>query len=103
MPYHVIQTLIDPLWEKGIHAYFKATNLARLDDELIDRLSEHPSRGARARSARSTCTRWAERSAGSPMSATAFAERSMPFVLNAVTGWHDADAGPLRTGTGRVR
>ena len=40
MPYHAIQTLIDPLWPKGIHAYFKATNLARLDDELIDRLCE---------------------------------------------------------------
>ena len=40
MPYHVIQTLLDPLWPKGIHAYFKATNLARLDDELIDRLCE---------------------------------------------------------------
>lgn len=25
--------------------------------------------------------------------ATAFAERSMPYVLNAVTGWHDPDAG----------
>ena len=24
--------------------------------------------------------------------ATAFAERSMPFLLNAVTGWHDAAA-----------
>ncbi|MGZ4350910.1 MAG: FAD-binding oxidoreductase, partial [Solirubrobacteraceae bacterium] len=35
MPYHVIQTLIDPLWERGVHAYFKATNLARLDDGLI--------------------------------------------------------------------
>ena len=23
--------------------------------------------------------------------ATAFAERSMPYVLNAVTGWHDPD------------
>ena len=40
MPYQAIQTLIDPLWAKGIHAYFKATNLARLDDELIDRLCE---------------------------------------------------------------
>src|SRR6266508_666725 len=40
MPYTVIQTLIDPLWGKGIHSYFKATNLARLDDELIDRLCE---------------------------------------------------------------
>jgi hypothetical protein len=40
MPYNVIQTLIDPLWEKGVHAYFKATNLARLDDKLIARLAE---------------------------------------------------------------
>ena len=38
MPYHVIQTLLDPLWPMGINAYFKATNLARLDDDLIDRL-----------------------------------------------------------------
>jgi Berberine and berberine like len=93
MPYHVIQTLIDPLWPKGIHAYFKATNLARLDDELIDRLCEihlaapgpqceihvHQMGGAVGRVADG---------------ATAFTERSMPFVLNAVTGWHEPDAGP---------
>ena len=92
MPYQVIQTLIDPLWEKGIHSYFKATNLARLDDELIDRLCEihlvapgpqceihvHQMGGAVGRVADG---------------ATAFAERSMPFVLNAVTGWHDPDVG----------
>jgi FAD/FMN-containing dehydrogenase len=90
MPYQVIQTLIDPLWQKGIQAYFKATNLARLDDELVDRLCEnhlaapgpqceihiHQMGGAVARVADG---------------ATAFAERSMPFVLNAVTGWHDPD------------
>ncbi len=89
MPYNVIQTLIDPLWEKGINSYFKATNLSRLDDELIDRSDElhlaapgpqceihvHQMGGAVARV---------------PEGATAFAERSMPFVLNAVTGWHDA-------------
>ena len=93
MPYHVIQTLIDPLWPKGIHAYFKATNLARLDDDLIDRLCQfhlaapgpqceihlHQMGGAVGRVGEG---------------ATAFAERSMPFVLNAVTGWHDAEAGP---------
>jgi FAD/FMN-containing dehydrogenase len=92
MPYHVIQTLIDPLWPKGIHAYFKATNLARLDDELVDRLCEihlaapgpqseihlHQMGGAVGRVADG---------------ATAFAERSMPFVLNAVTGWHDPEVG----------
>ena len=96
MPYHVIQTLIDPLWQKGIHSYFKATNLARLDDELIDRLCEihlaapgpqceihvHQMGGAIARVAEG---------------ATAFAERSMPFVLNAVTGWHDPGMGAAHT------
>jgi len=88
MPYGVIQTLIDPLWPKGINAYFKATNLSGLDDDLIDRLAAlhlgapgpqceihvHQMGGAVARVAED---------------ATAFAERSMPYVLNAVTGWHD--------------
>jgi FAD/FMN-containing dehydrogenase len=91
MPYQMIQTLLDPLWPKGIQAYFKATNLARLDDDLVDRLCEihlaapgpqceihvHQMGGAVARV---------------DDGATAFAERSMPFVLNAVTGWHDAEA-----------
>jgi len=89
MPYLAMQTLLDPLWPRGISAYFKATNLTRLDDELIDRLCRihaaapgpqaeihvHQMGGAVARTADG---------------ATAFPERSMPFVLNAVTGWHDA-------------
>ena len=92
MPYLAIQTLIDPLWERGIHAYFKATNLARLDDELIGRLCRlhveapgpqceihvHQMGGAVGRVADG---------------ATSFAERSMPFVLNAVTGWRDPSVG----------
>ena len=92
MPYQAIQTLLDPLWQKGIHSYFKATNLARLDDVLVDRLCEihlaapgpqcelhvHQMGGAVGRVADG---------------ATAFAERSMPFVLNAVTGWHDPGVG----------
>ena len=101
MPYQMIQTLIDPLWEKGISAYFKATNLARLDDVLIERLCElhlaapgpqceihvHQMGGAVARVADD---------------ATAFAERSMPFVLNAVTGWHDPDVGTAHTDWSRT-
>ena len=93
MPYTMMQSLLDPLWQKGIGAYFKATNLAHLDDELIDTLCElhldapgpqceihvHQMGGAVARVGEGD---------------TAFSERSMPFVLNAVTGWHDsADAG----------
>jgi FAD/FMN-containing dehydrogenase len=96
MPYGFLQTLLDPLWPKGIHSYFKATNLARLDDELIDRLCQvhqaapgpqceihvHQMGGAVARVADE---------------ASAFPERSMPFVLNAVTGWHDPAAGSAHT------
>ncbi|HEY4412597.1 MAG TPA: FAD-binding oxidoreductase, partial [Gaiellaceae bacterium] len=90
MPYQMIQTLIDPLWGKGIHAYFKATNLARLDDELIGRLCEFhlaapgPQCEIHVHQMGGSVGRVAE-------GATAFAERSMPFVLNAVTGWHDPD------------
>ncbi len=88
MPYTMMQSLIDPLWGKGTRSYFKATNLARLDDALIASLCElhlaapgpqceihvHQMGGAMSRV---------------PESASSFGERSMPFVLNAVTGWHD--------------
>jgi FAD/FMN-containing dehydrogenase len=92
MPYEAMQSILDPLWPKGIRAYFKASNLARLDDDLIDRLSEvhlaapgpqaeihvHQMGGAVARVAEG---------------ATAFPERSMPFVLNTVAAWQDPAAG----------
>ena len=42
MPYNFIQGLLDPLWPKGINAYFKAANLARLSDETIDSLASAP-------------------------------------------------------------
>ena len=89
MPYNVIQTLLDPLWAKGIQSYFKGTNLAGLDDELIERLVRRTG-GSRARRPRSTCTRWAARSRAGPRTRPAFPDRSMPFLLNVVTGWHDA-------------
>jgi FAD/FMN-containing dehydrogenase len=93
MPYLAMQSLLDPLWPKGISAYFKSTNLARLDDELIDRLckAHHAAPGAQ-------CEIHVQQVGGAvgrvPEGATAFPDRSMPFVLNAVTGWHDAAEGP---------
>lgn len=91
MPYTTIQSLLDPLWERGVHAYFKATNLARLDDALIEKLLAlhldtpgpqceihvHQMGGAVARVADG---------------ATAFSERSMPFLLNAVTASREPSA-----------
>jgi FAD/FMN-containing dehydrogenase len=91
MPYTVIQSLLDPLWQRGIFAYFKATNLARLDDGLIDTLCKlhQDTPGAQ-------CEIHVHQMGGAvarvPETATAFAERAMPFVLNAVTGFHDRQA-----------
>jgi FAD/FMN-containing dehydrogenase len=89
MPYGVIQTLLDPLWEKGVHAYFKATNLARLDDHLIERLTRlhHDAPGPQ-------CEIHVHQMGGAIArvsdSDSAFAERSMPYVLNAATAWRDS-------------
>jgi hypothetical protein len=91
MPYTMMQSLLDPLWERGVHAYFKATNLERLDNELIDTLCAlhldtpgpqceihvHQMGGAVGRVADG---------------ATAFSERSMPFVLNAVSASREPSA-----------
>ena len=87
----MIQSLIDPLWPKGINAYFKATNLASLDDGVIEALCElHLS--APGAQCEIHVHQMGGAVAGVPEGATAFAERSMPFVLNAVAGWHDAAA-----------
>jgi FAD/FMN-containing dehydrogenase len=90
MPYQFIQGLLDPLWPKGINAYFKAANLSRLSDETIDSLVAlhqntpgpqaeihvHQMGGAVGRVAQGD---------------SAFPERSMPYVLNAVTGTPEAE------------
>jgi FAD/FMN-containing dehydrogenase len=96
MPYKAMQTLLDPLWPKGIHAYFKATNLARFDDELIRRLGE-----IHLEAPGPQCEIHVHQMGGAVGrvggDATAFAERSMPFVLNAVTAWHDPSEGEAHT------
>jgi FAD/FMN-containing dehydrogenase len=101
MPYNVIQTLIDPLWPTGIEAYFKATNLARLDDDLIDRLCE-----VHLAAPGPQCEIHVHQMGGAIAQvddgATAFAERAMPFVLNAVTGWQESEAGPAHRNWARA-
>ena len=101
MPYTAMQTLIDPLWPKGIHAYFKATNLAQLDDTLIERLrDQHQSAPG------GQCEIHIHQMGGAVGRVgdadTAFSERSMPYVLNAVTGWHDPSEGAAHTAWSRA-
>ncbi len=96
MPYSMIQTLIDPLWPKGINAYFKSTNLTGLDDDLIGSLTR-----LHREAAGPQCEIHVHQMGGAVARVgadeSAFGDRSMPFLLNAVTGWHDpADAGSHR-------
>ena len=91
MPYQGIQTLIDPLWPKGIQSYFKSANLRRLDDELVDALC-----AIHLAAPGPQCEIHVHQMGGAVArvddGATAFPERSMPYVLNAVAGWRDPAA-----------
>jgi hypothetical protein len=86
MPYRMMQSLLDPLWPKGIHAYFKSTNLSELDDALIERLIDVHTEAPGLQ-----CEIHIDQMGGAvarvPEGATAFSERTMPFVLEAITGW----------------
>ena len=97
IPYLGMQTLIDPLWPKGIHSYFKAANLARLDDALIDDFVK-----VHLAAPGPQCEIHVHQMGGAvgrvPENATAFAERSMPFLLNVVTGWQDPSATEAHVG-----
>jgi hypothetical protein len=91
MPYTMMQSLLDPLWERGVHAYFKATNLVHLDDKLIDTLcafhldTPGPQSEIHVHQMGGAVGRVAD-------GATAFSERSMPFLLNAVTASREPSA-----------
>ena len=101
IPYTVLQSMLDPLYPKGSLSYFKATNLAELDDELIDGFHEalldvpgpqceihvHQLGGAFARV---------------DDDATAFPDRSATFLLNALGTWHDAAAGDAHVSWARA-
>jgi FAD/FMN-containing dehydrogenase len=92
MPYQALQGLLDPLWPKGINAYFKSTNLGSLGDDLVDRLC-----AVHLEAPGPQCEIHVHQMGGAvgrvPEDATAFAERSMPYVVNAVTGYQDPAAG----------
>jgi FAD/FMN-containing dehydrogenase len=87
MPYTVMQSLLDPLWAKGIHAYFKGANLTGLDDGLIERLVEHHLAGPGPQA--DIHIHQMGGAVGRNGAGSSFPDRSMPFLVNAVTGWHD--------------
>ena len=100
IPYTVLQTMLDPLYPKGSMSYFKSSNLAALDDEVIDgfcrlhldapgpqcEIHVHQLGGAFGRVGEHE---------------TAFPERSVPFLLNALATWHDPAAADAHIGWAR--
>jgi len=88
MPYTFIQSLLDPLWPKGINAYFKGTHLAGLSDETIDSFVELHQNAPGPQ-----CEIHVHQMGGAVgrvgADETAYPERSMPYVINVVTGTAD--------------
>jgi FAD/FMN-containing dehydrogenase len=90
LPYVAMQSLIDPLWGPGAHSYMKAGWMGGLDDAAIDTLIRyrdtvtspkteihvHHVGGAVARV---------------PSDATAFGDRSSPFLLNVLASTFTAE------------
>jgi FAD/FMN-containing dehydrogenase len=88
IPYTTLNSLIDALWPKGGRYYMRSGHLAGLPPEAISAIVDlhaasplpqvemhvHDFGGAVARV---------------PADATAFADRSAPYVLNLVGGWQD--------------
>ncbi|HKD94354.1 MAG TPA: BBE domain-containing protein, partial [Gaiellaceae bacterium] len=90
MPYTFIQSLLDPLWPKGIKAYFKGTHLSGLSDETIEAFADlHQKAGPQSEIHIHQMGGAVGRVGALD---TAYPERSMPYVLNVVTGAQD-DAG----------
>jgi FAD/FMN-containing dehydrogenase len=90
LPYVAMQSLIDPLWGPGAHSYFKAGWLGGLDDAAIDTLIHY----------RDTVTSpkteiHLQHIGGAvarvPADATAFGDRSAPFLMNITAGTFTAD------------
>jgi FAD/FMN-containing dehydrogenase len=90
MPYVAMQSLIDPLWGPGAYSYFKAGHLRGLDDQAIDTLI------AQHASVTSPKTEIHVQHLGGAVArpaadATAYGDRSAPFILNIVASTFTAD------------
>ncbi len=90
MPYVEWQTVLDEDYPSGeLHYYWKSTNIRELSDDVIALLAEH---AQRAPSAHSTVDIWAQGGAMArvPADATAFGDRSDPFLIGVEANWEDS-------------
>ena len=90
MPYTMLQTLLDALWGRGAHNYFRSAFMDRIDDDAIDALvaqhgsSPSPSSEIHIQHLDGAVGRVGEDD-------TAFGNRSAPLVLNVIARTQEAD------------
>jgi FAD binding domain/Berberine and berberine like len=90
MPYTAMQSLIDPLWGPGAHSYMKAGWMGGLDDAAIDTLVRYRDEVTSPKTEIHVHHMgWSV--ARVPADATAFGDRSEPFLLNVLASTFTAD------------
>jgi FAD/FMN-containing dehydrogenase len=90
MPYVAMQSLLDPLWGPGAHNYFKAGFLKGLDDEAIETILRYHENISSPKS-EIHVHQMGGAVADVPAGATAFGDRSAPFLLNVIGSTFTAD------------
>jgi FAD/FMN-containing dehydrogenase len=90
MPYVAMQGLLDPLWGPGAHNYFKAGFVKGLDDEAIETIVSHHENISSPKS-EIHVHHMGGAVADVPAGATAFGDRSAPFLLNIIGSTFTAD------------
>jgi hypothetical protein len=90
LPYVAMQSLLDPLWGPGAHNYFKSGWLRGLDDRAIDTLVDYH-RDASSPKSEIHVHQMGGAVARVGASATAFGDRSAPFLLNIIASTFTAE------------
>jgi len=90
MPYVAMQSLLDPLWGPGAHNYFKAGWLGGLDDHAIETLVNYHQNVSSPKS-EIHVHHVGGAVARVPAAATAFGDRSAPFLLNIIASTFTGD------------
>src|SRR3954468_4078949 len=93
LPYVGMQSLLDPLWAPGAHNYFKAGWLRGLDDRAIETIVAHH-RNISSPKSEIHVHHMGGAVARVPAGATAFGDRSAPFLLNIIASTFTADGYP---------
>src|SRR4051812_21044595 len=90
MPYSMMNSLLDGLWERGAHNYFRSAYVEELNDEAVVELVD---RHAAVRSPHSEIHvhHFGGAVASVAADATAFGDRSAPYVLNVIARTRGAE------------